>query len=141
MIDHVVETNLLPHRGWTIPPGDPNYKVTNEHKIDEDIFLLSMGPHMHYRGKAMRYDLEYPDGEMETLLWVPDYDFNWQFLYEYKEPKFIPAGSTLHMSWWFDNSDSNRFNPDPTAAVEPKIRTRSPLINQRFPGKPEAKGR
>ena len=40
VIDHVVETNLLPNRGWTIPAGDPNFKVTNTHSIDEDIFLL-----------------------------------------------------------------------------------------------------
>ncbi|HAG71834.1 MAG TPA: hypothetical protein DCL66_06480, partial [Gammaproteobacteria bacterium] len=54
VIDHVVETNLLPHRGWTIPAGDPNFEVNNSYDIDEDIYLLSMGPHMHYRGKAMR---------------------------------------------------------------------------------------
>jgi hypothetical protein len=132
VIDHVVETNLLPHAGWTIPPGDPNYEVNNTHEIEEDIFLLSMGPHMHYRGKAMRYELEFPDGERETLLWVPDYDFNWQFLYEYKEPKFIPAGSTIHMSWWFDNSDANRFNPDSTAAVEYGPETTDEMANARI---------
>ncbi len=132
VIDHVVETNLLPNSGWTIPPGDPNYKVTNTHDIDEDIFLLSMGPHMHYRGKAMRYEVEYPDGEREVLLWVPKYDFNWQFLYEYKEPKFIPAGSTLHMSWWFDNSTENRWNPDPTAAVEYGPTTTDEMANARI---------
>ena len=70
-------------------------KSTTTFDIEEDIYLLSMGPHMHYRGKAMRYELEYPDGEVETLLWIPNYDFNWQFLYEYKEPRLIPAGSTL----------------------------------------------
>jgi hypothetical protein len=132
VIDHVVETNLLPHRGWTIPPGHPDYEVNNTFEVEEDIFLLSMGPHMHYRGKAMRYDLEYPDGETETLLWVPDYDFNWQFLYEYKEPKFIPAGSTLHMSWWFDNSEANRFNPDPTQAVVYGPATTDEMANARI---------
>ncbi|MEX2131043.1 MAG: hypothetical protein WD772_06110, partial [Pseudohongiellaceae bacterium] len=132
VIDHVVETNLLPHSGWTIPPGDPNFEVNNTHAFDEDVFLLSMGPHMHYRGKAMRYELEYPDGEMETLLWVPKYDFNWQFLYEYKEPKFIPAGSTLHMSWWFDNSANNRFNPDPAAAVVYGPETTDEMANARI---------
>lgn len=140
IINHVVETNLLPHSGWTIPPGDPNFKVTNEHVIEEDIYLLSMGPHMHYRGKAMRYDLEYPDGEMETLLWVPDYDFNWQFLYEYEVPKFIPAGSTMHLSWWFDNSEANRFNPDPSASVEYGPATTDEMANARIyyaPTKPQ----
>ena len=132
VIDYVVETNLLPHREWTIPAGDPNYKVTNTHAIEEDIYLLSMGPHMHYRGKAMRYELEYPDGEREVLLWVPKYDFNWQFLYEYKEPKFIPAGSTLHMAWWFDNSEGNRWNPDPTQEVVYGPATTDEMANARI---------
>jgi mono/diheme cytochrome c family protein len=132
VIDHVVETNLLPHNGWTIPPGDPNYKVTNTHEIEEDIYLLSMGPHMHYRGKAMRYEVEYPDGERETLLWVPDYDFNWQFLYEYQEPKFLPAGTVMHLSWWFDNSAQNRWNPDSSAAVEYGPATTDEMANARI---------
>lgn len=139
VIDYVVETNLLPHSGWTIPAGDPNFRVDNTHDIEEDIYLLSMGPHMHYRGKAMRYELEYPDGEREVLLWVPKYDFNWQFLYEYKEPKFIPAGSTMHMSWWFDNSEKNRWNPDPNAAVEYGPATTDEMANARIyfaPAKP-----
>ncbi len=132
VIDYVVQTNLLPHREWTIPAGHSNYEVSNKHLIEEDIYLLSMGPHMHYRGKAMRYELEYPNGELETLLWVPDYDFNWQFLYEYEEPKFIPAGSTLHMSWWFDNSVDNPHNPDPTADVEYGPATTDEMSNARI---------
>jgi len=128
----VVETNLLPHRGWTIPAGAPNYEVTNTHEITDDIYLLSMGPHMHYRGKAMRYELEYPDGEREVLLWVPKYDFNWQFLYEYETPKFIPAGSTLHMSWWFDNSEGNRWNPDPSQDVIYGPETTDEMANARI---------
>lgn len=132
VIDHVVETNLLPHRGWTIPAGDPNFEVNNSYDIEEDIYLLSMGPHMHYRGKAMRYDLEYPDGELETLLWVPDYDFNWQFLYEYEVPKFVPAGSKMHMSWWFDNSKENRFNPDHTKDVVYGPATTDEMANARI---------
>ena len=132
VIDYVVQTNLLPHREWTIPAGHSNYEVSNKHLIEENIYLLSMGPHMHYRGKAMRYELEYPNGELETLLWVPDYDFNWQFLYEYEEPKFIPAGSTLHMSWWFDNSVDNPHNPDPTADVEYGPATTDEMSNARI---------
>ena len=132
VIDYVVETNLLPHRGWTIPAGDPNYEVSNSFDVEEDIYLLSMGPHMHYRGKAMRYELEYPDGEREVLLWVPKYDFNWQFLYEYETPKFIPSGSTLHMSWWFDNSERNRWNPDPSQDVVYGPATTDEMANARI---------
>jgi len=139
VIDYVVETNLLPHRDWKIPAGASYHEVNNTFDIEEDIYLLSMGPHMHYRGAAMRYELEYPDGEKDTLLWVPKYDFNWQFLYEYKEPRFIPAGSTLHMSWWFNNSETNPWNPDPTQDVVYGPATTDEMANARIyfaPAKP-----
>ena len=132
VIDHVVETDLNFTREFLIPAGDPNYEVRHQRSFEEDTYLLSMGPHMHYRGKAVKYELETPDGEMETLLWVPDYDFNWQFLYEYKEPLHIPAGSQLHMTWWFDNSVDNLFNPDPTADVSYGAATTDEMANARI---------
>jgi mono/diheme cytochrome c family protein len=132
VIDYVVETDLNFTRDFTIPAGDPSYEVRHQRRFEEDTYLLSMGPHMHYRGKAMRYDLEHPDGRMETLLWVPDYNFDWQFLYEYEEPRFIPAGSTLHMTWWFDNSTDNPFNPDPTVDVVYGEATTDEMANARI---------
>ena len=44
-------------------------------------------PHMHLRGKAMRFEAEYPDGRREVLLDVPRYEFDWQNIYELAEPK------------------------------------------------------
>jgi mono/diheme cytochrome c family protein len=132
VIDYVVQTDLNFTRQFTIPAGDPNFEVKHERAFEEDTYLLSMGPHMHYRGKSMKYELEYPDGSMETLLWVPDYDFSWQFLYEYEEPLFVPAGSTLHMTWWFDNSAENAFNPDPTADVVYGAATTDEMANARI---------
>ena len=118
VIDHVVETNIQAFMDFTIPAGDSNYEVRNQTHFDEDIYLLSMGPHAHYRGKAVKIELERPDRPFrETLLWVPDYDFNWQFQYELEEPYLIPAGSTMHITWWYDNSADNPYNPDPTVDV------------------------
>jgi hypothetical protein len=59
----------------------------------------------------------YPDGKEEVLLNVPKYDFNWQTVYEYAEPKKIPAGSKLVWTFAWDNSTQNPGNPDPTKAV------------------------
>ena len=132
VIDYVVETDLNWTRDFEIPAGDPNYEVRHVRPFDEDTYLLSMGPHMHYRGKAMKYELEYPDGRVEELLWVPDYDFDWQFLYEYEVPKLIPAGSKLHMTWWFDNSADNPYNPDPTADVVYGEATTDEMANARI---------
>ena len=132
VIDHVVETDLNFTREFKIPAFDPNYEVKHQRLFEEDTYLLSMAPHMHYRGKAVKYELEHPDGEMETLLWVPDYDFNWQFLYEYEEPRFIPAGSKLHMTWWFDNSVNNPYNPDPKVDVVYGPATTDEMANARI---------
>jgi hypothetical protein len=94
---------------------------------------------MHYRGKAVKYEIEYPDGEMETLLWVPNCDFNWQFLYEFEEPLLVPAGSKLHMTWWFDNSSANPHNPDPTVDVVYGAATTDEMANARIYFAPVAK--
>lgn len=132
-IDYVVETELQPFTDFTIPAGDPNYPVYNTTHFDEDIYLLSMGPHAHYRGKAVKIELERPDRPFrETLLWVPDYDFNWQFQYELQEPYFIPAGSKMHITWWYDNSADNPYNPDPTQEVTYGPATTDEMMNARI---------
>jgi mono/diheme cytochrome c family protein len=132
-IDYVVETDLQPFTDFVIPAGDPNYAVQNVTHFDEDIYLLSMGPHAHYRGKAVRIELQRPDSPFrETLLWVPDYDFNWQFQYELKEPYLIPAGSSMITTWWYDNSAANPYNPDPTVDVTYGPATTDEMMNSRI---------
>ena len=60
--------------------------------IKKDAHLYSMLPHMHFRGKRMRFYAEYPDGRKEELLNIAKYNYNWQLDYELAEPKFMPAG-------------------------------------------------
>lgn len=59
----------------------------------------------------------YPDGREEILLNVPKYDFNWQTVYEYRQPKTIAAGSKPVWRFSWDNSTQNPANPDPTKPV------------------------
>ena len=133
VIDYVVETDIQAFGRFTIPAGHPNYEVRNQTHFDEDIYLLSMGPHAHYRGKAVKIELERPDRPFrETLLWVPDYDFNWQFQYELEEPYLIPAGSTMYITWWYDNSADNPYNPDPTVDVSGGPATTDEMANARI---------
>jgi hypothetical protein len=72
---------------------------------------------MHYRGKRFRYELVSPNGEKETLLYVPNYDFNWQSNYVLAEPRKIAKGSTIITTATWDNSSENPYNPDPNARV------------------------
>ena len=102
---------------FEIPPYDEHYKVTAETLIHSDQLLLSMSPHMHLRGKSFRYEALFPDGTSEVLVDVPKYDFNWQLTYELAKPRLLPAGSKLQCTAYFDNSESNIANPDPSKAI------------------------
>ena len=115
--DHVFTTIPLGVFGFAIPPGDPNYKGEAWFTFENDALISSMMPHMHYRGKEVRYELYYPDDTKELLLSVPTYDFNWQTSYRFKEYKRVPAGTKVKMTGWWDNSADNPFNPDPTQTV------------------------
>ena len=102
---------------FAIPPGNPSYEVVAKQTIARDTYLSTMYPHMHVRGKDVRYSLLYPDGREEVLLRVPKYDFNWQLEYKLAQPKLMPKGSTLVITAHYDNSSANKFNPDPAATV------------------------
>ncbi|ADB17527.1 alkyl hydroperoxide reductase/ Thiol specific antioxidant/ Mal allergen [Pirellula staleyi DSM 6068] len=112
-----VATDKAATRRLQIPPHDDNYHTVAEQTIARDIQMLAMFPHMHLRGKAFRYTARYPDGEEEILLDVPNYDFAWQNSYEFTEPKLLPKGTKLVCDAWYNNSESNLANPDPSATV------------------------
>jgi hypothetical protein len=102
---------------FLIPAGDANHEVKASKTFDEDVLITSFMPHMHVRGKSFTYTAVYPDGRSEVLLNVPKYDFNWQHSYFPKQPIALPKGSRLDCVAYFDNSEKNKYNPDPTKAV------------------------
>jgi hypothetical protein len=103
-------------QSFAIPPGEPNWKSPPvDVTFTEDVKLVWMMPHMHVRGKDMRYTLTYPDGRSETILDVPHYDFNWQI--GYHTGIEVPKGTRLHVDAHFDNSPNNPSNPNPNKTV------------------------
>ena len=108
---------LVNDGSFVIPPGDPGYEARATVTLAADVELLSAGPHMHLRGKAMDFRAVYPDGRVEMLFHVPRYDFNWQQLYQFGSARTAPRGTKLEVVGVWDNSTSNRFNPDPRAEV------------------------
>jgi hypothetical protein len=100
-----------------IPPYVDDWKVVSVHSIKEPVTLYGLTPHLHFRGKSMKYTLTLPDGRDEILLSVPRYDFNWQSYYELQTPRRIPAGSKVTVTTLFDNSTKNRYNPAPEKTV------------------------
>jgi hypothetical protein len=100
-----------------IPPNVDNWEIGGEMVVKEAITLYAFAPHMHLRGKDIRYTLIWPDGRQQVLLDVPKFDFNWQLHYELAEPMKIPAGSKIVTLAHYDNSIKNRYNPAPNKEV------------------------
>ena len=107
------DRQLLPY----IPAHAEDFKVTGIWPVTDDMTIYGVWPHMHFRGKDMTYLISYPDGTEETMLNVPNYDFNWQLEYDFIEPLKVPAGSTIKTIAHYDNSIKNRYNPSPDRDV------------------------
>jgi hypothetical protein len=102
---------------FVIPPNAPDHRVEATKKLDQPTRLISFMPHMHVRGKAFRFEAKLPNGSDRVLLDIPKYDFNWQLRYLPSSPVDLPAGTTLAATAWFDNSEDNPANPDPSKEV------------------------
>jgi hypothetical protein len=100
-----------------LPAGSPNEAVDSAILFNEDSHITALFPHTHLRGKSWEYRLTYPDGRTETVLTVPNYDFNWQTYYIFTKPLAVPKGSRLEAMAHYDNSAANKWNPDPTVDV------------------------
>jgi hypothetical protein len=102
---------------FKIPAGADNHEVKSCYTFSRDVEIYSFLPHMHLRGKDMKYEAVYPDGRRQTLLWVPNYNFSWQTMYRLAKPVVLPKGTKMVVTAHFDNSERNKYNPDPTKAV------------------------
>ena len=100
-----------------IPPFKARHEMVATKKFRKDVYLSMLGPHMHYRGYDANFKLIFPDGREQEILNVPNYQFNWQKVYDFKEPMFLPAGTEMVYRATFDNSEMNPFNPDPSAEI------------------------
>ena len=117
-ITHEIVTTEVGNVRFEIPPREAAHVVTaTSQPAGKNVTLLSLSPHMHLRGKAFRYELVKTNGDRETLLDVPAYDFNWQTRYLLAESRKMPPGAVLHCRAVFDNSKENLANPDPGATV------------------------
>jgi hypothetical protein len=95
-----------------IPPGERAYRVSDTFVLPVDLTVTDIWAHMHLLGKDVRVAAELPGGRRQPLLWIKDWDFNWQDTYRYKEPIRLPKGTKVRAEFVFDNSSGNPRNPN-----------------------------
>ena len=107
---------ILPliNQTFTIPPNDPNYKVTAAFTIplffDAHAWLIA--PHMHLLGRKMHVTATLPSGKTECLIQIDDWDFNWQGMYRFNNAVALPSGTRVALEAFYDNSSDNFRNPN-----------------------------
>ena len=89
-----------------------------------------MFTHMHVRGKDMSFFAEVPGEAKETLLRIPNYNFEWQLGYELAPgDKKLPQGTVIEAVAHFDNSAFNPYNPDASKTIHYGAQTVDEMFN------------
>ena len=101
--------------------------------LPTDLSILSVLPHMHLLGKSFKSFAITPDGDMIPFIYIPDWDFNWQQTYQFKQLVKIPRGSVIYAEATFDNTRNNPKNPYfPPAKVKYGWGTKDEMMNLIF---------
>jgi hypothetical protein len=117
MPDEEIHAAAFTNGAFTIPAGAKDVPVPAEIGVTQPVRVWGLLPHTHLRGVRWQYKLEKPDGTSEVILDVPRYDFNWQTYYLFANPLEVPAGGKITSMAWYDNSASNKHNPNAAADV------------------------
>ena len=95
-----------------IPAGKKDFVITDDFELPLDVDVLGVYPHAHYLGKELEGFATLPDGTRRWLIRIPQWKFNWQAVYRYTQPLFLPKGTILSMRYVYDNSAENVSNPN-----------------------------
>jgi Flp pilus assembly protein TadD len=103
----------LEHDGAiNIPAGARDFLVSDDLRLPVDVDVLAVYPHAHYLGKLLEAYATLPGGKRVWLIRIPAWDSNWQAVYRYRQPVFLPAGTVVSMRYHYDNSAANPRNPN-----------------------------
>jgi mono/diheme cytochrome c family protein len=100
-----------PASGMRIPAGATDHEVHGSFLLSTSSLAVNVTPHMHLLGKDMKVTATLPDGKVVPMVYVTNWDFNWQELYTYRELVHLPAGTRLDLVAHYDNSEENPRNP------------------------------
>lgn len=110
-VDKQVAGLFVLNFGFQIPPGASHHEVKATSIVQKDSHIFSVTPHMHLIGREMKVWATLPDGTEKPLVWIKDWDFNWQNSYFLKEPLAVPKGTKISLVSYYDNSSDNPRNP------------------------------
>ncbi len=107
----VVATITITNRNLYIEAGENHHEMSGTYTLPSDVRLVGVTPHMHLLGKEMKATATLPDGKTIPLIWIKNWNFNWQDQYILRQPLKLPKGTRIDVTAAYDNSPANPFNP------------------------------
>jgi hypothetical protein len=102
---------LLIDKKIDIPAGEAAFRTRDELVLPVEMEAFGIFPHMHLIGRDMKVTAHPPQGDPFSLIWISDWDFNWQNFYQFATPVKLAAGTRIVMEAVHDNSAENVRNP------------------------------
>jgi mono/diheme cytochrome c family protein len=101
------------NRTFLIPAEASHHEVRAAYMIPlgRDLHAIGISPHMHLLGRSMKVTATSPDGTVQPLIYIDDWDFHWQGTYTFARPVPLPGGTRIDVEAVYDNSSANRRNP------------------------------
>ena len=119
-VSKIVTGIAVMQTGLKIPAGDAHCEITAQSQpLPVNVNVLGLSPHMHNLGREFKATAKMPGGAGEIpLIWIKDWDFNWQGAYQFEKPIRLPKGAIINVSSIYDNSAANPKNPhNPPKAI------------------------
>jgi Flp pilus assembly protein TadD len=104
-------TIRLGRQNLDLPAGTKDYVSRDSYVLPVDVEVSGVQPHAHYLAREIKGLATLPDGTRTWLIYIKDWDFDWQDFYAYAKPVVLPKGTELTMEITYDNSAGNRRNP------------------------------
>jgi hypothetical protein len=98
--------------GIDIPAGEAEFIIEDSWTVPVAIDLINVWGHAHQTCVSMKGTATLPDGTVKPILHLPEWDFNWQTIYQYAKPERLPAGTRIDVKLVWDNSADNPDNPN-----------------------------
>ena len=86
-------------------------RLSSRFNIPCDSYLNSLTPLSHLLCRNWEVFVKFPDNSTQLLLTIDDWDFHWKEKYVFDKPIYLPEGSIIYSSAFFDNTVENPFNP------------------------------
>jgi len=109
---YVIYLDFLLAFGDTLPADRPNYRYRNSVSLQEldvpiSIDIVGVMPHMHQYGQRLNATILRDDGSEECIVEVPEWDFDWQYIYFYETPVTVDPADLFELTCWFDTTTAD----------------------------------